>query len=67
VLRARSLRAYPGVGQHPQNGWPGESSFLVMGLSLASAKILAAAFDQNALVWSGADATPRLIFPERPH
>ena len=61
VLRARSLRWYPGTGQHPNNGWPAEPSLLVLGLSLAAARVLAASFEQNAFVWSGADATPQLI------
>ena len=50
-----------GMGQHPSNGWPGESSVLVFGLDLQPAKVLAAHFQQNAFVWSGADAVPRLI------
>lgn len=61
VLRARSLRWYPGAGQHPNNGWPAEPSLLVMGLSLAAARVLGASFEQNAFVWSGPDATPQLI------
>jgi hypothetical protein len=62
VLKARSLQAYPGVGQHPDNGWPGEPSFLVLGLSLEAARVIAAAFEQNAFVWSGEDAVARLVF-----
>ena len=50
-----------GVGQHPSNGWPGERSVLVLGLEIQPAKVLAAHFQQNAFVWSGADAVPQLI------
>ena len=61
VLQARSLLWFPGTGQHPANGWPAEPSLLVMGLSLAAARVLAGSFEQNAFVWSGSDATPELI------
>lgn len=61
TLRVRSLRWIDGVGQHPSNQWPGESSVLILGLSLAAAKVLAQDFEQNAFVWAGADATPQLV------
>lgn len=60
-LIQRGYAFMPGVGQHPSNGWPGEESFLVFGLQLEAARALAAQFQQNALVWSGPDAIPRLI------
>ncbi|MFM0175832.1 DUF3293 domain-containing protein [Paraburkholderia sediminicola] len=50
-----------GIGQHPSNNWPGEASFLVLGLSLEAAKTLGTRYGQNAIVWSGADATPQLV------
>lgn len=55
------LVTLPGVGQHPSNGWPGEDSFLVLGLNLEAAKSLGKRFEQNAIVWSGADGVPQLI------
>jgi hypothetical protein len=61
VLKARSLRWMQGVGEYPSNDWPGEPSALVLGLSLASAKVLAQAYEQNAFVWTGGDAKPQLI------
>lgn len=60
-LRVRSLRWLDGIGQHPGNQWPGEPSVLILGLSLAAAKVLAQDFEQNAFVWSGADAKPQLV------
>jgi hypothetical protein len=60
-LSGRSLAFLPGVGQHPSNGWPGEDSFLVFGLTLEAAKALGMRLEQNGLVWSGADAVPQLI------
>ena len=34
----RSLASIEGLGQHPTNGWPGEASYLVFGLTLEAAK-----------------------------
>jgi hypothetical protein len=61
TLRTRSLRWLEGIGQHPSNQWPGEPSVLILGLSLAAAKVLAEDFEQNAFVWSGSDARPQLV------
>lgn len=60
-LKQRSLAFAPGIGQHPGNGWPGEDSFLVYGLTLEAAKALATRLEQNGFLWSGADAIPQLI------
>ena len=60
-LARRSLAHVEGIGQHPSNGWPGEPSYLVFGLTLEAAKTLGRALRQNAIVWSDADAVPRLI------
>lgn len=60
-LKQRSLAFAPGIGQHPGNGWPGEDSFLVYGLTLEAAKALGTRLEQNAFIWSGTDAVPQLI------
>ena len=60
-LRSRSLAFVDGIGQHPSNGWQGEPSFLVFGLTLEASKTLCTRLEQNGFVWSGADAIPRLI------
>ena len=60
-LRSRSLVFINGTGQHPSNKWPGEASFLVMGLSLEEAKALGSKHEQNGIVWCGSDAVPQLI------
>ena len=60
-LTRRSLTFLPGIGRHPSNEWPGEDSFLVFDLTLEAAKVLGAKFEQNGLVWSGADAVAQLI------
>ena len=57
----RALPFVPGIGQHPANGWPAEQSFLVFGIARAAARALAARWEQNGFIWSGADAVPQLI------
>ncbi|MFC4703233.1 DUF3293 domain-containing protein [Paraburkholderia caffeinitolerans] len=60
-LDALGFAYIEGVGQHPSNQWPGEASFLVLGMTLDTAKALAKKYEQNAIVWCGADAVPQLI------
>ncbi|WP_349606875.1 DUF3293 domain-containing protein [Cupriavidus sp. DF5525] len=60
-LRQRGFTILAGVGQHPSNGWPGEASFLVLGLSSSEARQLGVEYCQNAIVWAGADAVPELV------
>lgn len=60
-LTHKGLRFISGVGQHPSGQWPGEPSFLILGLSLEAARQLGVQYRQNAIVWCGNDATPQLI------
>jgi Protein of unknown function (DUF3293) len=60
-LSRRKLVAIPGIGEHPTNQWPGEPSFLVPGVARRTAQALGRQFEQNAIVWSGLDAVPKLI------
>ena len=60
-LTRRSLDFVEGVGQHPSGDWPGEPSFLVFGLELEAAKSLGKVYEQNAIIWCGADCVPDLI------
>ncbi len=60
-LASRGLRFLDGIGQHPSNEWAGEPSVLIFGLALAAAKDLGMQWEQNAIIWCGADAVPRLI------
>ncbi len=60
-LARRSLAHIEGIGQHPSNEWLGEASYLVFGLKLEAAKTLGRSLRQNAIVWSDADAMPRLM------
>lgn len=60
-LVRRSLPHWPGQGKGSAGDWPGEDSFLVLGLDLAAAARLATEVEQNALVWADGRATPQLI------
>ena len=61
ALAELGCRWLQGEGVDPDGDWPGEPSVLALGLDKAPAVALARRFDQNAIVWSGADATPRLV------
>ena len=60
-LMKRSLPFIAGIGEDSAGIWPGEQSVLVLGIALDEAKSLGMEFSQNAIVWSGEDATPQLI------
>jgi len=60
-IKALGLPCLDGEGWDPSGRWPGESSFLVFGISLGAAKKLAGQFRQNGFVYARSDATPRLI------
>lgn len=60
-LKRRGLDYLDGAGSHPDGEWPAEFSFLVLSLPLEEAKALGAQFEQNAVVWCGADAVPQLV------
>jgi hypothetical protein len=61
LVYARSWQALEGIGQHPNNGWDGEESLLIFGLSLDHAEVVGRQFEQNAIVWADEDAVPRLV------
>ncbi len=61
ALKGRGLHFIAGIGQHPREPWPGEPSFLVLGLSLEAAKMLGRNHEQNAIVWCGADMVALLV------
>ena len=61
ALSKGGLAFKEGVGQHPSNEWPGETSFLILDLPLDDAKAVGEGWDQNAVLWSGEDAVPQLI------
>ena len=50
-----------GTSSDPAGTWPPEQSLLALGVDLDKSKALGRRFGQNAVVWAGADAIPRLI------
>jgi predicted nucleic acid-binding protein len=61
ALDAMRLRYREGEGRDPKRDWPGEPSFLVLGIRLDEALDLARRFGQNAFVWCERGAPPRLV------
>lgn len=61
VVISMRLLFLEGCGQHPSGDWPTEDSILVLGVTVAQARGIAAQFGQNALVWVGTNAVPDLI------
>ena len=45
----------------PSGGWPPEPSLFIPGIAQADAMTLASEFGQLAILWSAADAIPRLV------
>ena len=64
-LKAEVSLIYPtdeGVGVDPKGEWEGEASLLVMGCSEDVSHDLGVKWEQNAVVFVGANLTPRLLF-----
>ena len=51
-----------GLGQDPQGLWPGEASVLIWGMDAPTARAWGEEWQQNAVLWCGADAVPRLLW-----
>ena len=60
-LQALGLQAIEGSGSEEGTDWPSEKSFFALGLALDPAKEIGIHFEQDAIVWVGADAIPQLI------
>ena len=50
-----------GSGSEKGTDWAPEESYFALGLALEPAKAMGTHFDQDAIVWVGADAKPQLI------
>lgn len=64
ALEARGFEYMDSVGQHPDNNWPPEPGYLILGISLEDASELGNGFEQNAIIWCAGDTIPRLILLE---
>jgi hypothetical protein len=60
-LQELGLQVIEGSGSEEGIDWPSEKSYFALGLALESAKEIGTHFDQDAIVWVGADAVPQLI------
>jgi hypothetical protein len=60
-LESRGYFVLDARGVDPTGAWPGEPSFLVLGITEPDAVAVARSFDQHAIVCAGDDATPRLV------
>ena len=66
VRLGRELRGlYPivieGAGADPAGAWPQEKSYFSLGVDLETARVLGRRYQQDAVVWTGKDAIPKLI------
>ena len=50
-----------GLGSERGSDWAPEESYFALGLALEDAKVMGTHFDQDAIVWVGADAEPQLV------
>jgi len=60
-LSGTGLQWVDAIGEDPAGTWAAEASVLVPGLEREAGERLARDFGQNAFVWAGADALPRLL------
>lgn len=60
-LRAMSIRVMEGAGSDPSGAWPEEKSCFAFGVNLDAARDLGTRYGQDAIVWVGSDAVPKLI------
>lgn len=61
TIHAAGYHYLPGFGEPAEGSqWAAEASVLVLGVSQGEACAWGRSFEQNAIVWAGADAIPRL-------
>ena len=60
-LAVLGATVFEGVGQGDDPTWPGEASYLAVGISRDQACLLGRKYQQNAIVWIGANGTPELV------
>lgn len=62
ALQSEGWSYLNGCGQDPQGLWPGEDSVLIWGMDVDTARQWGQQWEQNALLWMGADGLPRLLW-----
>lgn len=61
TLKAQNVTFMKAEGKDQSGNWDGEPSYFVLGIEYTFACQLAERFRQNAFIWCGADAIPKLI------
>jgi hypothetical protein len=59
-LKALALPIFAGTGEDRTGKWPPEPSYLVLGISESAASQLGRQFGQNAILFAGSNAAPKL-------
>jgi len=62
TLRVGAWIFSEGQGLDPQGLWPGEASVLIWGMDAPTARAWGEQWEQNAVLWCGADAIPQLLW-----
>ena len=60
-IRECELVCFEGIGEGDDGRWPGEESFLIIGIDRATTLQLGKTFKQNAVIWVGSSAVPELL------
>jgi hypothetical protein len=61
LLLEHDLPFFPAFGKGPDGSWGPEPGYMVFGLTCVQAKRLGSRFHQNAIVWVGPNAVPKLV------
>lgn len=61
AVRAHGIATLPALGQPDQPGWEAEPGLLLMDTTRDMVQMLAARFEQNAVVWVSAGSEVRLV------
>ena len=60
-IQEHGLTCFEGVGEGDDGRWPGEESYLIIGIDRTQALELGKLFNQNAVIWVGSSAVPELL------
>ena len=61
-LNVQGLHYNNGSGEDPNGQWPGEDSVLIWNMDATAALQWGQQWEQNAVLWSGADGIPQLLW-----
>jgi len=61
ILQKYRVSIIESINIDPTGNWPDERSICIFGMSLETARSLGQQFGQNAIVWLGNDAIPRIV------